>query len=83
MISYVEDNIDFVIEFCREHIPQITPIRPEASFLVWLDCRALNLSHEELVDLFVNEAGLALNDGAMFGRLHLRGGFRATMAHKY
>lgn len=68
MISYVEDNIDFVIEFCREHIPQITPIRPEASFLVWLDCRALNLSHEELVDLFVNEAGLALNDGAMFGR---------------
>ena len=68
MISYVEDNIDFVIEFCREHIPQITPIRPEASFLVWLDCRPLNLSHEELVDLFVNEAGLALNDGAMFGR---------------
>lgn len=68
MISYVEENIDFVIEFCREHIPQITPIRPEASFLVWLDCRALNLSHEELVDLFVNEAGLALNDGAMFGR---------------
>ena len=68
VISYVEDNIDFVIEFCREHIPQITPIRPEASFLVWLDCRALNLSHEELVDLFVNEAGLALNDGAMFGR---------------
>lgn len=68
MISYVEDNIDFVIEYCREHIPQITPIRPEASFLVWLDCRALNLSHEELVDLFVNEAGLALNDGAMFGR---------------
>ncbi len=67
MISYVEDNVNFVIEFCCEHIPQITPIRPEASFLVWLDCRALNLSHEKMVDLFVNRAGLALNDGAMFG----------------
>lgn len=67
MISYVEDNINFVIDFCHEYIPQITPIRPEASFLVWLDCRALNLSHEELLDLFVNKAKLALNDGAMFG----------------
>lgn len=67
MIDYVEGNINFVEEFCREHIPQIVPIRPEASFLVWLDCRALGLSHEELIDLFVNKAGLALNDGAMFG----------------
>jgi cystathionine beta-lyase len=63
----VESNISFVEEFCREHIPQIVPIRPEASFLVWLDCRALNLSQEALVDLFVNKAKLALNDGAMFG----------------
>ena len=67
MIDYVEGNINFVEEFCREYIPQIVPIRPEASFLVWLDCRALGLSQEALVDLFVNKAKLALNDGAMFG----------------
>lgn len=66
MLSYVEDNIRFVEDYCREHLPQINPWRPQASFLVWLDCRALGLSHEALVDLFVNRAHLALNDGAMF-----------------
>ena len=40
---------------------------PEASFLVWLDCRELGLAHDALVDLFVARAGLALNDGEMFG----------------
>lgn len=42
-------------------------VRPEASFLVWLDCRGLGLDQEQLVKLFVNRAHLALNDGSMFG----------------
>lgn len=67
MLKYVEENIEFTIDFCRKYIPQITPIRPEASFLVWLDCRELNLSHTELVELFENMAKLALNSGAIFG----------------
>lgn len=66
MLSYVEDNIRFVEDYCREYLPQIKPWRPQASFLVWLDCRDLELSHDALVDLFVNRAHLALNDGAMF-----------------
>lgn len=68
MLGYVERNIDFVIDFCRRHIPAITPLRPQASFLVWLDCRRLGLDHDALVDLFVNKARLALNDGEMFGQ---------------
>ena len=67
MLAYVEDNIRFVEDYCRENMPQIRPLRPEASFLVWLDCRKLALSHDQLVDLFVNRARLALNDGEMFG----------------
>ncbi|MCR5312883.1 MAG: PatB family C-S lyase [Bacteroidaceae bacterium] len=67
MVKYVEGNIDFVIDYCREYIPQIKPIRPMASFLVWLDCTALGLDHDALNDLFVNKARLALNDGEMFG----------------
>lgn len=46
---------------------QIGIIRPQASYLVYLDCRALNLSQEELVRLFIDKARLALNDGSMFG----------------
>lgn len=68
MLHYIEENILFVEKYCRENMPEIKPLRPEASFLVWLDCRALKLSHEQLVDLFVNKAHLALNDGEMFGK---------------
>lgn len=67
MLSYVQDNIDYVIDYCREHLPAIRPLRPQASFLIWLDCRGLGLDHDALVDLFVNKARLALNDGEMFG----------------
>lgn len=67
MLEYVEQNIDFVVDYLQQHIPSIRAIRPQASFLVWLDCRALGLGHEALVDLFVNKARLALNDGEMFG----------------
>ena len=67
MLRYIEDNIRFVENYCREHLPKIKPWRPQASFLVWIDCRDLGLSHDALVDLFVNRAHLALNDGAMFG----------------
>lgn len=66
MLSYVEGNIDYVISFCKERIPQIKPLRPQASFLIWMDCRSLGLDHDSLISLFVEQAGLALNDGEMF-----------------
>lgn len=68
MLSYVEGNIDYVVSYCRDKLPGIRPLRPQASFLVWLDCRGLGLDHEGLIDLFERKAGLALNDGEMFGK---------------
>ena len=67
MLAYIEDNIRFVEDYCREHSPGIRPLRPQASFLVWLICRDLHLSHDALLDLFIDKAHLALNDGEMFG----------------
>ena len=67
MLRYVEDNIRYLEDYCRKNLPAIKPLRPEASFLVWLDCRELGFNHEQLIDLFVNRARLALNDGEMFG----------------
>lgn len=67
MLAYVEDNVRFVEDYCREHIPGIRPLRPQASFLVWLNCRGLELSHDKLLELFIDKAHLALNDGEMFG----------------
>ena len=66
-LDYVQGNVDFVDGWLRANLPQVRAVRPEASFLIWLDCRKLGLPQPALVDLFVNKARLALNDGTMFG----------------
>ena len=67
MLAYVQGNVDFVCRFLAERIPGIVAVRPQASFLIWLDCRGLGLNQGQLVRLFVDKARLALNDGALFG----------------
>ncbi len=67
MLHYIQDNIDYVVEQMPRLIPGIKVSRPDASFLLWLDCR--ELKNEGITDIpkFFIGAGLALNDGATFG----------------
>ncbi|MDO4496757.1 MAG: PatB family C-S lyase [Bacteroidales bacterium] len=65
--SYIADNIKYVSEWLAANLPQIKPIRPEASYLIYLDCHGLGLTHEEVLDLFIDKAHLALDDGRKFG----------------
>lgn len=67
MLRYVEGNVDFVDDFLRRNIPEVHAVKPQASFLVWIDFSELGLPHDRLVDMLVNDARLAMNDGAMFG----------------
>ncbi|MDE6651804.1 MAG: aminotransferase class I/II-fold pyridoxal phosphate-dependent enzyme, partial [Paramuribaculum sp.] len=67
LLEYIQGNIEAVESFFADNCPDIKVIRPEASFLIWLDCRNLGMSQKELVDFFVNDARLALNSGTMFG----------------
>lgn len=67
MLAHIESNIDFVDEYLKANIPEVCAIKPQASYLVWLDFSALGLPHEKLIDMLVNDARLAMNDGAMFG----------------
>ncbi len=67
MLSYIEGNIDFIVSYIDAHIPGVKAVRPQASYLVWLDCRGLGLDHDALQSLFIDKARLALNDGEMFG----------------
>ena len=67
MLKYIEQNIDFVADYLAENLPAVKVVKPQASYLVWLDFSGLGLSHAELVDTIVNRAHLAMNDGAMFG----------------
>lgn len=67
LLVYLEGNIDYIINFCKENIPQIKPNRPNCTYLMWLDCKDLGLDRDDLVDFFINKAKLGLNDGRSFG----------------
>ena len=65
--QYLEGNILRVEQFFREQDLGIRAIKPEASFLVWLDCRRKGLSQEKLIAWFQEEAGILVNNGAGYG----------------
>jgi cysteine-S-conjugate beta-lyase len=67
LTEYLQENVDYVDHFLKENIPVIKACRPEASFLVWLDCRELGMNPKALHEFFIKEARLALNPGYSFG----------------
>lgn len=66
--EYLKENLDFVRSYLEENLPQIKLIEPEGTYLVWLDCRGLGLSEEELEQFIARKAKLWLDDGAIFGK---------------
>lgn len=65
--QYLTENLDFVREYLKENLPEIKLIEPEGTYLIWLDCRALNLGDEQLQQLIEQKAKLWLDDGYVFG----------------
>ena len=65
--EYLEGNLNYLMTYFEENIPVIKPIRPEGSFLVWLDCRALNMTTEKLNEFFTQKAKVGLTVGAGYG----------------
>jgi len=68
LLPYLSGNFDFVADYCKKRIPKIKTCAPDATYLMWLDCRALGLNNEELHDFMIRKARLGLNDGCAFGR---------------
>lgn len=68
LLTYLKGNIDFVERFVRKNLPAIRPVTPEATFLMWLDCRGLGMEDEELKRFFIQKAKLGLNAGREFGK---------------
>lgn len=68
VLSYISGNFDFIADYCRRHIPKIRPTVPDATYLVWLDCRELGMNDQELREFMIQKAGLGLNPGSSFTR---------------
>lgn len=65
--SYIKENIEYVGRYLEENIPGAKLLRPEGTYLLWLDFRELHLSDAALEDLIIKKAGLWLDSGAIFG----------------
>lgn len=67
MVDYLQENYRFLESFLKENLPQVVPMKPEATYLIWLDFSAFQLSDEELNDKLI-QAGVGLNRGVQFGK---------------
>jgi len=67
LLAYVEGNMEVLSRFVEAEIPQLRVIRPEGTFLAWLDCRALGLDPGELEQLLLSKGRLVLSQGHTFG----------------
>jgi cystathionine beta-lyase len=67
LVEYIGGNVNYVTGFCRELIPEIIPVQPEATYMIWLDCRKFGMTGKELQSFFVNKAGVGMSEGSTFG----------------
>ncbi len=67
LLDYLQANLDFLRDYLAENLPQIEMIKPEGTYLVWLDCRALGLSDDNLKALWFEKAKVAPDPGTKFG----------------
>jgi cystathionine beta-lyase len=67
VMAYIEDNLDYLQEFIESHLPEIRVIRPEGTYLVWLDCRELGLDKWALKRLMLGKARIFADEGFIFG----------------
>ena len=65
--TYIEENAKTVQAFLEKEVPEIRMAAPEATYLLWLDCRALGLDDKALEKLFVEEGKIGFNWGHTFG----------------
>ena len=65
MISYLEANRDFLVDFITDSLPDIKIWKPEGTFLGWLDCRQLDVESPHA--FFLEKARVGFNDGLSFG----------------
>ena len=66
LLIYLDGNFEYVRSFCEKRIPQIKVNVPDATYLMWLDCRGLNMDNETLRTFMIEKAGLGLNEGYTF-----------------
>jgi cystathionine beta-lyase len=68
LLIYLKGNRDFVNDFVSQHLLKIKTIPSQGTYLMWLDCRNLELTDVKLREFFVHKAKVGMNPGITFGR---------------
>ncbi|MWC26833.1 putative C-S lyase [Paenibacillus sp. MMS18-CY102] len=68
LIPYLEENVNVVLSFVQDRLPQIKAMKPDGTYMVWLDCRAISEDPQELKKLMFEKAGVAFSEGSVFGK---------------
>lgn len=68
LLDYISGNFEFIKAYCEKNIPKIKPNIPDATYLVWLDCRELGMNNQQLREFMIYKAKIGLNEGCSFGR---------------
>ena len=67
LLVHLEGNAQYVVDFVKERLPEIKTGKPEGTYLMWLDFNGLNITPEEITEMLIKDAKVAMNDGASFG----------------
>jgi cystathionine beta-lyase len=67
LLVYLQGNLDLLLKYFTQKIPSIKVIKPQGTYLVWLDCRALGMADMVLRDFMRDKAKVGLDDGFLFG----------------
>lgn len=67
LLDYIYANYLFMKDYCSQYLPEFPVFDLEGTYLVWMDCRKLDIKSEELEHKLTDEAGLRLNAGTMYG----------------
>lgn len=68
VLAYIKANAEFTRAYLQEHLPRVKMTKLEGTYLVWLDFRDYGLTDKELDEKILNQAGLWLDSGAVFGK---------------
>ncbi|WP_163071185.1 MalY/PatB family protein [Priestia flexa] len=79
LLAYLQENIDFTRSFIKKNLPSLKVINPEGTYLLWIDCRALNMSDEDLHNLLLTKGKIAVESGVKYGAAEGKGFIRLNI----
>ncbi len=83
-VLFRSDNLSYLVTYFEQHAPRVIVMKPEGTYLIWVDFSDYGLSDDVLYSLFRDEAKVILNNGTSFGvegKGHVRVNIAAPLEH--